>query len=203
MHAPRSLCVVAKRMSRQSHSLYIVMYNVARLYIRGVATIIYFFFTFTYFFCHQTVCMPPVFIALPGAIQVKPPSGANSDCNPSEVQFLSCRPCARCQRRTGCWCDHCEEDFEELNDNEELMSGRALCHPCEQLHSCCPSCESEDRPRLQPRCSVCNSPSRLRCGRCKDAKYCSRTCQVRAWDNWHKGASLTDLWPPYIGPVLR
>ena len=37
-----------------------------------------------------------------------------------------CRPCVRCQRRTGSWCDHCEDDFYEFNDAGTEVAGRAV-----------------------------------------------------------------------------
>ena len=134
--------------------------------------------------------MPPMFLDLASSTQPIQRAADESELLPLSPEqeldvYRSCRPCVRCQRRTGCWCDHCEEEFEELNDNGELMSGRAICNACEAQYGCCESCASEERPRLKPRCSVCNKHSTLRCGHCKAANYCSRQCHVRAW-SWHR-----------------
>jgi hypothetical protein len=31
-------------------------------------------------------------------------------------------------------------------------------------------------------CSVCGAPARTKCGRCRTVRYCSRECQLQAWD---------------------
>merc|ERR1711918_45688 len=37
----------------------------------------------------------------------------------------------------------------------------------------------------EPKCAVCGQPAEKRCSRCKNEWYCSRECQVQAWEG-HK-----------------
>jgi len=42
----------------------------------------------------------------------------------------------------------------------------------------------------EPKCAKCGDPATNRCSRCKNEWYCSRECQVEAWDGHKKICDL-------------